>query len=123
MMRLPSFEYLAPRTVAEAVELKAKHGPEAMYVAGGTDLYPNMKRRQFEPEVLIGLRQIEELRALTNGNGLTIGAGLTLTQVARNPRINRDYPALARAASLVSSPPLRNMGTIGGNLCVDTRCT
>ncbi len=123
MLRLPPFEYLAPHTLAEAVQMKAAHGPEAMFVAGGTDLYPNMKRRQFEPKVLIGLRGIQELYGLSNGGGLTLGAATTLTDVATHPEINRKYPALARAAGLVSSPQLRNMGTIGGNLCVDTRCT
>ena len=103
--------------------MKAEHGPEAMYVAGGTDLYPNMKRRQFEPKVLVGLRGIEELYGLSKGNGLTIGAGMTLTELSTHPHVARKYPALARAAGLVSSPQLRNMGTIGGNLCVDTRCT
>jgi len=103
--------------------MKAQHGPQAMYVAGGTDLYPNMKRRQFEPKVLVGLRGIEELHGLSNGNGLTIGAGMTLTELSTHPEVARSYPSLARAAGLVSSPQLRNMGTIGGNLCVDTRCT
>jgi 4-hydroxybenzoyl-CoA reductase subunit beta len=123
MMRLPPFEYYAPATLDEAVELKRRYGPEAMYVAGGTDLYPKMKRRQMTPSVLIGLSNIAELRTLSNGDGLTIGAGLTLTQVASEPLIQEKYPALAHAAALVSSPPLRNAGTIGGNLCVDTRCT
>ena len=123
MLRLPPFEYYAPRTVAEAVQLKAEHGNRAMYVAGGTDLYPNMKRRQFEPEVLIGLRGIDELYNFSNGNGLSIGAGMTLTKFASHPEIKRQYPAIAHAAGLVSSPQLRNAGTIGGNLCVDTRCT
>jgi 4-hydroxybenzoyl-CoA reductase subunit beta len=123
MMRLPPFEYLTPSTVAEAVEMKAKHNSEAMYVSGGTDLYPKMKRRQFTPEVLIGLNRIDELRAVSNGDGMNLGAGLTLTEVANHLEIARHYPALARAAGLVSSPPLRNVGTIGGNLCVDTRCT
>ena len=123
MMRLPRFEYFAPETAAEAVALKQKYGAEAMYVAGGTDLYPKMKRRQMTPQVLIGLNQIEALRALHNGDGLTLGAGLTLTEVAGNAQIQAHYPALAHAAGLVSSPPLRNAGTIGGNLCVDTRCT
>ncbi len=125
MLRLPPFQYLAPRTLAEAVGMKAEYGPEAMYVAGGTDLYPNMKRRQFEPKVLIGLRGIPELRAISNlqSQGLTIGAGATLTAVSSRQLIVGKYPALAKAAGLVSSPPLRAMGTIGGNLCVDTRCT
>ncbi|MGH2593924.1 MAG: FAD binding domain-containing protein [Anaerolineae bacterium] len=123
MLRLPPFEYLAPRTLAEAVSMMADRGPEAMYVAGGTDLYPNMKRRQFEPKVLIGLRGIKEMYGLSTGSGLVIGADMTLAQVSTHPDIVRKYPALACAAGLVSSPPLRNMGTIGGNLCVDTRCT
>jgi len=127
MMRLPGFDYFAPKTVAEAAALKKKYGARALYVAGGTDLFPKMKRRQMTPEVLIGLGQIEELHAgvrlSSNGRGMTIGAGMTLTAVADHPQIKAHYPALARAASLVSSPPLRNAGTIGGNLCVDTRCT
>lgn len=123
MLRLPPFEYFAPRTLAEAVSLKKEYGARAMYVAGGTDLYPKMKRRQMEPGVLIGLSQVGELLAFSNGAGITIGAGMTLTQVAGHHQIKTQYPALAQAAALVSSPPLRNAGTIGGNLCVDTRCT
>jgi 4-hydroxybenzoyl-CoA reductase subunit beta len=123
MMRLPPFDYYAPTTLSEAVQLKREHGPDATYVAGGTDLYPKMKRRQMTPPVLIGLSNIAELRTLSNGDGLTIGAGLTLAEVAGDPQVQEKYPAFARAAALVSSPPLRNAGTIGGNLCVDTRCT
>jgi 4-hydroxybenzoyl-CoA reductase subunit beta len=123
MLRLPPFEYLAPKTLAEAASMMSDHGPEAMYVAGGTDLYPNIKRRQFEPKALIGLRGLAEMQGLSNGSGLVIGGGLTLSQVSTHPQIIERYPALARAAGLVSSPPLRSMGTIGGNLCIDTRCT
>jgi len=123
MMRLPSFEFLAPDSLGEAVKAKARYGSDAMYVSGGTDLYPKMKRRQFTPKVLISLNRLNGLRQLANGDGLTMGAGLTLAEVARHPEIRRRYPALAHAAGLVSSPPLRNVGTIGGNLCVDTRCT
>ncbi len=124
MMRLPPFTYLAPRTVAEAVRYVADHGPDAMVVAGGTDLYPNMKRRQFEPKVLVGLRGIRDLDGVrgTAANGLTIGAGTRLATVASHPDVLAHYPALATAAGLVSSPQLRNMGTLGGNVCVDTRC-
>ncbi|HLB48038.1 MAG TPA: xanthine dehydrogenase family protein subunit M [Anaerolineales bacterium] len=124
MLRLPPFEYLAPRTVAEAVTMLAERGPEAMIVAGGTDLYPNMKRRQFEPKALVGLRSVAELKRVTGDaeTGLTVGAGMTLTQVSRHPIIAQSYSALAHAAGVVSTAQLRNMGTIGGNLCVDTRC-
>ena len=123
MIRLPAFEYLTPRTVGDAVKSLADRGPDAMLVAGGTDLFPNMKRRQFEPKILVGLRGIRELRGVRSSNGgLTIGAGTTLTQVATHAEVARRYPALATAAGLVSSPQLRNMGTLGGNVCVDTRC-
>jgi 4-hydroxybenzoyl-CoA reductase subunit beta len=123
MLRLPPFEYLAPRTIEEAVELLAQHGLEAMLVAGGTDLYPNMKRRLFTPKKVIGLRAIKEMRELQVNGAVTLGAGLTLTEISRSPLIGARYPALATAAGLVSTPQLRNMGTIGGNLCIDTRCT
>jgi len=124
MIRLPPFTYLAPTTVDAAARLMAEHGPDAMLVAGGTDLYPNMKRRQFEPKVLVGLRGLRELRGVRGSAaaGFTIGAGTTLSAVAAHRDIMRAWPALATAAGLVSSPQLRNMGTIGGNICVDTRC-
>jgi len=124
MMRLPSFEYVSCKTVDEAVRALRDAGPEGMLVAGGTDLYPNMKRRQFEPRTLVGLRAIKDLRGVsgTAREGVTIGACTTLTAVATHPAIARDYPALATAAGVVSSPQLRNMGTLGGNVCVDTRC-
>jgi 4-hydroxybenzoyl-CoA reductase subunit beta len=123
MMRLPPFEYLKPRTVADALKYLADRGGEAMLVAGGTDLYPNMKRRQFEPKALVGLRGIRELRGVrATKPGLVIASGTTLTEVATHADIARHYPALATAAGLVSSPQLRNMGTLGGNVCVDTRC-
>ena len=124
MMRLPPFQYVAPRSVEEAVSLLQEHGQDAMVVAGGTDLFPNMKRRQFEPRVLVGLRGIRELGGLRGSarDGMALGPLATLTQVATHPEILAHYPALARAADLVSTPQLRNMGTIGGNVCLDTRC-
>ena len=124
MMRLPPFTYLAPVSVTDAVKLVADHGPEAMLVAGGTDLYPNMKRRQFEPTVLVGLRGIRDMIGVRGSAkaGMTIGAGTILSAVSEHAEIVRSYPALATAAGLVSSPQLRNMATIGGNVCVDTRC-
>jgi 4-hydroxybenzoyl-CoA reductase subunit beta len=83
-----------------------------------------MKRRQFEPKTLVGLRGIAELRGVRGSarDGLVVGAGTTLAAVSTHPEIVRHYPAVAVAAGLVSSPQLRNMGTIGGNVCVDTRC-
>ncbi len=122
MLRLPAFRYVPAKTAREAAQILADHGPEAMAVAGGTDLYPNMKRRQFEPKVLVGLRGIEGSTGISANGGLRLGAMATLTEVAEHPLVNRRWPSVARSAGLVSSPPLRNVGTIGGNLCVDTRC-
>src|SRR3954452_17952197 len=123
MMRLPHFRFESPRTIAEAAEFLAGAAPgEAMLVAGGTDLLPNMKRRQQVPRTLVGLRHIAELRTVANGEGLRIGAGVTLTGVVRDGRVRTHYGALWQAAAQVATPHLRNMGTIGGNLCLDTRC-
>jgi 4-hydroxybenzoyl-CoA reductase subunit beta len=125
-MRLPPFRYLKPKTAREAARMLDDHAPdEAMAVSGGTDLYPNMKRRQFEPKVLVGLRALEGGReiALGSDGGLEIGGLATLQALERSALLQARLPALARAAGLVSSPTLRHMGTIGGNLCVDTRCT
>ena len=122
MMRLPPFRYAAPGTAEDAARLLADYGPLAMAVAGGTDLFPNMKRGQFTPKVLVALRNVEEASGLHANGGLDIGALTTLSEVAASPVVNARWPAVARSAGLVSSPPLRNVGTIGGNLCVDTRC-
>jgi 4-hydroxybenzoyl-CoA reductase subunit beta len=122
MMRLPPFRYLAPRTAREAARILADNGPEAMAVAGGTDLYPNMKRRQFTPRVLVGLRGLAGSTGIHANGDLTLGAMATLTAVAESPVVSLRWPAVARSAGLISSPPLRNAGTMGGNLCVDTRC-
>jgi 4-hydroxybenzoyl-CoA reductase subunit beta len=122
MIRLPRFEYRAPRTVAEAAELLAAPAGDAMILAGGTDLLPNMKRRQQTPRTLVALGQIAELRRHTNGEGHSIGAGLTLTTLVRDAAIRRDCTALWEAAAQVATPHLRAMGTLGGNLCLDTRC-
>src|SRR5438034_5996913 len=120
MLRLPYFTYHAPRTVREAAEMMVS-SPGAMLVAGGTDLLPNMKRRQQVPSTLIGLRQIDELKQITNGDGARIGAGVTLTTHLHDVRL-RPYTALRQAAAQIATPHLRNMGTIGGNICLDTRC-
>ncbi|MCA8956560.1 MAG: FAD binding domain-containing protein [Planctomycetes bacterium] len=125
MLRLPTFRYHRPRTAAEAVRILAESGPKARFVAGGTDLYPNMKRRHQSAEHLISLARVEELRGI-DGDGpagtCTIGAMTTLREIERDPRIGAWYPAFVQAVASVSSPLLRNMGTIGGNLLLDTRC-
>jgi 4-hydroxybenzoyl-CoA reductase subunit beta len=124
VIRLPAFTYVSPKTIEAAVHAMVDAGPDGMLVAGGTDLFPNMKRRQFEPRTLVGLRAIGELRGVVGSprDGLRIGACTTLTAVATHPAVARGYAGLASAAGLVSSPQLRNMGTLGGNVCVDTRC-
>ncbi len=119
MMRLPWFEHRAPRTVAEAARILAAEGGDAMPIAGGTDLLPNMKRRQQVPRILVSLRGIADLRKASNGNGIALGSGLTLSEIIRRGEI----PAgLRQAAHQVATVHLRNMGTLGGNLCLDTRC-
>ena len=124
MLRLPKFRYLQPRSLSEALRMMADAGTEAMYVGGGTDLYPNMKRRQQTPKVVIGLAQLKALRMLRGSpeQGMVLGAGLTLTDVCTDKSVQRSYPAVAKAAELISTPLLRNMGSIGGNLLLDTRC-
>jgi len=117
MLRLPSFTYRQPRTLAEALRMKGDAGPDAMFVAGGTDLYPNMKRRHQEPGTVISLMGIPELRKMERGN---VGTCVTLSSLSTFPSFQ--HSAVATAARLVSTPLLRNMGTLGGNLCLDTRC-
>jgi len=125
MMRLPRFRYVAPSSLPEAAAALADLGPEATVLAGGTDLFPNMKRRQQTPRTVVALRGIAALRArsVDPARGLTLGALTQLSALEHDRAIAAAWPALSRAASLVATPPLRNMGTIGGNLCLDTRCS
>ena len=125
MMRLPRFRYLAPASLDEAVAILADLGAEAAVVAGGTDLFPNMKRRQQTPGTVVGLRGIAKLRERSGdpARGITLGALTRLSTLEHDRMIAAAWPALSRAASLVATPPLRNMGTLGGNLCLDTRCS
>jgi 4-hydroxybenzoyl-CoA reductase subunit beta len=122
LLRLPRFKYLRPKTAREAAQMAADLGPRAMFVAGGTDLFPKLKRRQFEVETLIGLDFLP--RGIRDGSpgSITVDAGVTLSEAAGDEHLNKRVAGYAEAAGLVSSPPLRNAGTIGGNLCVDTRC-
>jgi len=94
-----------------------------MILAGGTDLLPNMKRRQQTPKRLVGLRDIHGLRDVRHDGGLTIGAGVTLTSIVRDERLRHSCAGLWQSVMQIATPHLRNMGTIGGNLCLDTRCT
>ena len=136
-MSLPEFTLLRPRSVSEAIQWLALHGsprplsePDAtlrggvQIVAGGTDLLPSMRQKLFEPEYLLDIRGIDELRGIRQlpGGGLEIGALTTLTAIEDSGIIAARYPVLREAARTVASPLLRNMGTLGGNLCLDTRC-
>ena len=102
----------------------ADAGPEGQFVAGGTDLYPNMKRRQQMPKTVISVMRLSELNRIEGEGkvGLTIGASVLLSDICDHPIIKRDYPVIDSAARTISTPILRNMGTIGGNLLLDTRC-
>jgi 4-hydroxybenzoyl-CoA reductase subunit beta len=124
MMRLPKFDYRVPRTIPDAVKMIGDAGSDAMFVAGGTDLYPNMKRRQQTPKTVISVTRLRELRLIKGdaNSGVVIGSSVSLTELCGHPIINRDYRFIADAARLISTPILRNMGTIGGNLLLDTRC-
>jgi 4-hydroxybenzoyl-CoA reductase subunit beta len=123
MLRLPEFTYFQPRSLKQATKALADLGNEVMLVAGGTDVYPKMKRGQFTPRNLISLRALRELKGIRQSkDGLWIGAGESLTAVSNHRLIAKHLPALAHAAESISTPQLRNMGTIGGNVLVDTRC-
>jgi len=134
VLRLPRFRFVEARTYADAARLLREHGAgeldpakgtpslRVMTVAGGTDLFPNMKRRQFTPEVLVSLQRAEGATRLALNGKLDAGAGVTLATLATHPVIRERWTALALAAASVSTPQLRNAGTIGGNLCLDTRC-
>ncbi len=125
MLRLPRFTYHRPTTVEEAVHLLAEHGTDAMPISGGTDLIPNMKHRLFTPSHLVALKGIAELSGIriAPDGALEIGAAETLTAVAESGLVRAELPALARAAAHIAGPQHRNAGTLGGNLCLDTRCT
>ena len=121
MLRLPRLRYLRPKTAREAARMAADLGPRAMFVAGGTDLFPKLKRRQFEIDTLIGLEFLG--REIRNGSTeCEVDAGVTLAAASHDEHLRSGFAGYAEAAGLVSSPPLRNAGTTGGNLCVDTRC-
>lgn len=123
MMRAPSFRWHAATSLADAARALAAGGPRALLLGGGTDVVPAIKRRQYVPELLISLRQVAELgRMEPHGASLRIGAGLHLATLAADDRLSVGHTALRRAAGVVASPHIRNVATLGGNLCLDTRC-
>ena len=122
MLRLPPINLQSPSTVQDAAKAIAKGN--ARLVAGGTDLWPNMKRRHQKAETVISLMSIPGLDAIdSSSSDIHIGGTATLANIIRDDKIRERLPAFAKALASISSPPLRNMGTIGGNLCIDTRCT
>ncbi|MDQ1349159.1 MAG: 4-hydroxybenzoyl-CoA reductase subunit beta [Acidobacteriota bacterium] len=123
MLRLPKFRLHQPATLAEAASILATEGEGARLVAGGTDLWPNLKRRHQKAGEVVSLSRLHELRAVESNGDLHLGAMATLTSVERHAAVRERFPALAAAVGWISSPVLRNMGTIGGNVCLDTRCT
>ena len=118
-MPLPKFDYIAPTTLDEVSELLQKYGDKAKLKAGGTDLLIRMNNRILTPEVIIGLKQLDELNYIRfdEEEGLKIGALATLADVANNQIIKEKYPAVAYAASVTATNQVRNMGTVIGNLC------
>ncbi len=124
MLRLPPIKLISPTTVQAAAKAVATSGDNARLVAGGTDLWPNMKRRHQKAETVVSLMSIPDLDSIDSANAnIRIGATATLANIIRDDSVRARFPAFAAAVASISSPPLRNMGTIGGNLCVDTRCT
>ena len=123
-MSLPQFKLLRPRSVEEAVAHLAEHKSNLRVLAGGTDLIPSMRQKLFEPEYVLDLRGIAAMRGIKPNAeaGVEIGALTSLRTLERSDYLRQHYPVLTEAAATVASPVLRNMGTIGGNICLDTRC-
>lgn len=123
MLPLPPFRHHAPSSVDEVVALLSAHRGRAKLIAGGTDLLPNMKHRLEEPEHVVSLRRVPGLDGVREEKGeLKLGPMVNLATVAAHPLVRARAPILARAASLVAGPQLREMATLGGNVCLDTRC-
>jgi len=121
-MRLPKFEHLQPESLEEALDLLSEHGEEARVIAGGTDLLVSMKQKLLTPKYVLNLKELG-LDFIEEGKeGLRIGALTRLTTIIKSPLVQEKLPVLAQAAGYVAAPPLQNMGTLGGNLCLNTRC-
>ena len=124
-MRLPDFEYIEPTSIDEACLFLKDHGQESKVIGGGTDLLPSMKQNIFRPKYLVSLSKIPNLDRVefNEGSGLRIGPSARLRTLEKSPIIQEKYPMIRQAASDVGSLQLRQMGTVGGNVCLDTRCT
>jgi len=123
VLPLPVFEHHRPKTLSAALDLLAQLGDRAVVIAGGTDLLPNMKQGLVEPEHVVSIAAIEELSGIALVNEtLVVGAGTKLAEIEKSILVRRAAPALAEAAGQVGGPHHRSMGTLGGNICLDTRC-
>jgi 4-hydroxybenzoyl-CoA reductase subunit beta len=123
-LSLSEFKLLRPRAVEEATRYLSEHAANVRVLAGGTDLIPSMRQKLFEPHYVLDLRGIAAMRGIRpqSDGGVEIGALTTLRAIERSDFLRQHYPVLTEAAATVASPVLRNMGTIGGNICLDTRC-
>ncbi|HEY6700923.1 MAG TPA: 4-hydroxybenzoyl-CoA reductase subunit beta [Pseudolabrys sp.] len=122
MDALPEFRVVSPTTLAEAIAARADN-PQAMPLGGGTDLVVNIRRGIVAPPVLIDMNGVQELHAIhADEKSIELGASVRLSDIAEHPAINKHYPVVAQAAAHIAGPTHRNMGTVGGNLCLDTRC-
>src|ERR1700704_398818 len=122
MDALPEFELLRATTLDDVVKARAKH-PDSRLLGGGTDLVVNIRRGIVAPPVLIDVNHVKELRAIkADAREIEIGASVTLAELAAHPQVIEHYPVVAQAAACIAGPTHRNMGTVGGNLCLDTRC-
>jgi 4-hydroxybenzoyl-CoA reductase subunit beta len=123
-LSLGGFKLLRPRSVSEALHLLSQHVDNIRVIAGGTDLIPSMRQKLFQPAFVLDIRHIAELRGIHPqvNNGVEIGALTPLTSIEHSDFLRTHFPVLTEAAATVASPVLRNMGTIGGNICLDTRC-
>jgi len=124
MLTIPVYQWVRPASLDELLAHLRDHAAESLIVAGGTDAVPNLKHRLHEPEFVVHIGGIAGLDSIRDErDGLHLGPLVTLSELSAHPVVRRDFAALGKAASLVASPQIRNMGTLGGNLCLDTRCT
>ena len=123
-MSLPEFRLLRPQNLNDAVAMLSGHGGEVKVIAGGTDLLPSLKQKLFTPPYVLDLRAIGEWRGIREeaDSSVSIGALTTLSEIEHSQTVRRDFPVLFEAVRTIASPVLRNMGTLGGNICLDTRC-
>src|SRR5262245_32713829 len=122
MDALPEFSLVKASSLDDVLMARAQH-PASRLVGGGTDLVVNIRRGIVAPPVLIDVTRVDELRSIkVDANGIEVGASVTLAELAEHPDVQRYYPVVAQAAGSIAGPTHRNMGTVGGNLCLDTRC-